>query len=184
MDMLSPPVIAALGVMPAMALAGPGSNAPWYPSLMAFEHYDSGRSHLFAQANFQGSFAQGGNVVSARVSPDDYLTPYNVVYLSADAMFVYGCGYGHKSGIGAFVARMDPKTLKTVWTNQLINTVETNEWDYPGVASILRDGYLYVIYGYRIAKLDPSDEHVVARPAAPPTPPNAPPCEPSHNRTD
>src|SRR5260370_28862441 len=84
------PVIAALAVMPAMALAGPGSNAPWYPSLMAFEHYDSGRSHLFAQANFQGSFAQGGNVVSARVSPDDYLTPYNVVYLSADAMFGYG----------------------------------------------------------------------------------------------
>jgi hypothetical protein len=91
--------------------------------LMAFEHYDSGRSHLFAQANFHGSFAQGGNVVSARVSPDDYLTPYNVVYLSADAMFVYGGGYGDKGGIGAFVARVDPKTLKTVWTNQLINTV-------------------------------------------------------------
>src|SRR5260370_35767911 len=127
MDMLSPPVIAALGVMPAMALAGPGSNAPWYPSLMAFEHYDSGRSHLFAQANFQGSFAQGGNVVSARVSPDDYLTPYNVVYLSADAMLVYGGGYVDKGGIAAFVGRGDPKTLKTVCANQLINTVDTTD---------------------------------------------------------
>ena len=106
MDMRGLPVIAALAVMPAMAFAGPGSNAPRYPSLMAFEHYDSGRSHLFAQANFHGSFAQGGNVVSARVSPEDYLTPYNVVYLSADAMFVYGGGYGDKGGIGAFVARV------------------------------------------------------------------------------
>jgi hypothetical protein len=184
MDMRGLPVIAALAVMPAMAIAGPGSNAPWYPSLMAFEHYDSGRSHLFAQANFHGSFAQGGNVVSARVSPDDYLTPYNVVYLSADAMFVYGGGYGDKGGIGAFVARVDPKTLKTVWTNQLINTVETNEWDYPGVVSILRDGYLYVIYGYRIAKLDSRDGHVVAGPVELPTAPTADLRDTSYNGLD
>jgi hypothetical protein len=31
MDMRGLPVIAALAVMPAMAFAGPGSNAPWYP---------------------------------------------------------------------------------------------------------------------------------------------------------
>jgi len=34
-------VIAALTVIPAQALVGQGNNAPWYPSLMAFEHYDS-----------------------------------------------------------------------------------------------------------------------------------------------
>ena len=43
----------------------------------------------------------------------------------------------------------------TVWFNQLINTVETNEWNYPGVLSALKDGFLYLIYGYRLAKLDP-----------------------------
>ena len=29
-------------------------NQPWYPSIDAFEHYNSGRTHLFAQAMFGG----------------------------------------------------------------------------------------------------------------------------------
>lgn len=40
-------------------------NPPWFPSLMAFEHYDSGRSHLFPLAEFSGSF-DGANEVTAR----------------------------------------------------------------------------------------------------------------------
>src|SRR5690242_9375840 len=32
-------------------------NPPWYPSLLAFEHHDSARTHLFAQARFGGSFS-------------------------------------------------------------------------------------------------------------------------------
>lgn len=177
------PVIAALAMIPTIGFAGQGSNPPWFPSLMAFEHYDSGRTHLFSRANFDGSFARE-NLVSARVSPDDYLTPYNVIYLSADSMFVYGGGYGDKGGTGAFVARVDPTTLKSVWFNQLINTVETDEWDYPGVVSALHDGYLYVIYGYRLAKLDPRDGRVVAGPVELPTAPTAELRDTSYNGLD
>jgi len=147
--------------MSAIAAPTLGSNPPWFPSVMAFEHYDSGRTKLFPEANFNGSFNQD-NVVNARVSPDDYLTLYNVVYLNAQAMFLYGGGYGDKGGTGAFVARVDPSTLSMVWSNQLVNTVEANEWDYPGVLSLLKDGYLYIIYGYRIAKLDPKNGSIVA----------------------
>jgi hypothetical protein len=148
---------------------------------MAFEHYDSGRTKLFSEANFNGSF-EHDNVVNARVSSDDYLTPYNVIYLSAEAMFLYGGGYGDKGGTGAFVARVDPTTLSMVWSNQLINTVEANEWDYPGVISALKDGYLYVIYGYRLAKLDPRDGSVVAGPVELPT--LAAPRDTSYNGFD
>jgi len=45
----------------------------------------------------------------------------------------------------------------------LINTVETHEWNYPGVLSVLNDGFLYLIYGYRLAKLDPKDGTVVGQ---------------------
>ncbi len=31
-------------------------NFPWYPSIDAFEHYDSGRSHLFALAELMAIF--------------------------------------------------------------------------------------------------------------------------------
>src|SRR5690349_13614733 len=63
------------------------SNPPWFPSLMAFEHYDSGRTKLFERAHFAGSF-EGVNAVDVRISPDVYPTPYNVVYLSEDSLFV------------------------------------------------------------------------------------------------
>jgi len=137
-----------------------GSNPPWFPSLMAFEHYDSGRTKLFEHAHFTGSFARA-NAVDVRFSLDEYPTPYNVVYLSSDSLFVFGGAYGDRGGTGSFVARVDPQTLQTVWFNQLINTVETDEWNYPGVLSALQDGFLYLIYGYRLAKLDPQDGRVL-----------------------
>lgn len=136
-------------------------NAPWFPSLMAFEHYDSGRSHLFPLAEFTGSF-DGASQVTTRSSPGVYPTPYNAVYLGPDAVFVYGGGYGDVAGgTGAFVARVDPQSLEPVWHTQLIDTDQTDEWNYPGVLSALHDGFLYQIYGYRLAKLDPRDGSVV-----------------------
>jgi outer membrane protein assembly factor BamB len=98
-----------------------------------------------------------------RIPPDVYPTPYNGVYLSEDALFVFGGAYGDRGGTGSFVARVDSRTLQTVWFNQLINTVETNEWNYPGVVSALHDGFLYLIYGYRLAKLDPRDGRVLGQ---------------------
>jgi hypothetical protein len=138
------------------------SNPPWFPSLMAFEHYDSARTKLFEQAHFTGLFTRA-NAVDVRISLDEYPTPYNVVYLSRDSLFVFGGAYGDRGGTGSFVARVDPQTLQTVWFQQLINTVETDEWNYPGVLSALQDGLLYLIYGYRLAKLDPQDGRVLGQ---------------------
>src|SRR6516162_11109733 len=156
-------VIAVLSVIAAIAFAGQGSNPPWFPSLMAFEHYDSGRTKLFERAHFTGSFT-ADNVVDVRVSPDEYPTMYNVVYLSGASLFVFGGAFGDReNATGSFVARVDPQTLQTVWFNQLINTVETHEWNYPGVLSALHDGFLYLIYGYRLAKLNPQDGTVLGQ---------------------
>jgi hypothetical protein len=150
-------------VVEAWELFSGGSNPPWFPSLMAFEHYDSARSHLFPEADFGGSF-EGSNRVTTRPSPRKYPTPYNIVYLGPGEVFVYGGGYGDvPGGTGAYVAKVDPVSLKPVWRNKLINTVKTNEWDYPGVLSALRDGYLYQIYGYRLAKLNAQDGTVVQK---------------------
>ena len=162
-------------------VAAQDSNQPWFPSLMAFEHHDSARTKLFDQAQFTGSFA-GGNTVTTRVAPDQFPTPYNVVYQSADTLFVYGGGYGDKGGEGAFVARLDPATLQTLWRTQLINTVQMNEWDYPGVVSMLQNGALYVIYGYRLAKLSPLDGQVIGAPVELPT--LADPRDTSYNGMD
>jgi hypothetical protein len=88
-------MLAALSLSAAVALAGQSSNPPWFPSLMAFEHYDSGRTHLFEQARFGGSYS-GNNQVAVRKAPATYPTGYNIVYLSPDEIFLYGGGYGNR----------------------------------------------------------------------------------------
>jgi hypothetical protein len=156
---------------------------------MASEHYDSERTHLFAMANFNGSFERS-NVVDVLSSVEPYLTPYNVVYRNASSMFLYGGGYGDEGGLGAFAARIDPQTLETVWFKQLVNTVanpncntnELSDWNYPGVVGILKDGSLYVIYGYRLAKLDPDGNVIYTNQL--PTYPDFPLGDTSYNGFD
>jgi len=103
---------ALFSAVAATAFAGRDSNPPWFPSLMAFEHYDSVRTHLFEQARFGGSY-DGNNQVAVRTAPVTYPTGYNMVYLSPDDVFLYGGGYGNiPNATGAFVAKVDPDTLE------------------------------------------------------------------------
>lgn len=130
------------------------SNTPWFPSLEAFEHYNSGRSHVFSEATFGGSYS-GNNTVLTQNSITLYPSGYNMSYLDPRHIFIYGGGYGDvNNSIGSFVARVNPETLEPIWYNQLINTRINGEWDYPGSMGILRNGYIYVSYGYRLAKLN------------------------------
>lgn len=137
-------------------------NAPWYPSLQAFEHYNSGRSHVFPQATFAGSI-NGDNTINTITSSERYPSGYNMSYLNDEFAFIYGGGYGDVPfSIGAYVARVNPETLEHIWYTQLIDTQHNGEWDYPGSLGILEDGYLYVSYGYRLAKIDPDTGKVIS----------------------
>lgn len=141
----------------------PRANAPWYPSLQAFEHYDSGRSHVFSKARFGGSFHRPNRVHLVSSSEGAYPSGYNTSYLNHKEAFIQGGSYGDvPNSIGPFVAKFNPKTLKPIWYKQLVNTVETGEWDYPGAMAIMNDGYIYVVSGYRIFKVDPANGNVVA----------------------
>lgn len=138
------------------------NNLPWYSSLEAFEHYNSGRSHVFPQAIFGGSML-GSNIVNTQSSSLSYPSGYNMSYLNSSLAYIYGGGYGNIAGsIGAYVAQVNPNTLQPIWYNQLINTSTNGEWDYPGSVGILNDGYLYVSYGYRLTKINPATGHVIA----------------------
>jgi hypothetical protein len=131
-------------------------NPPWLPTIAAFEVYDSARTHLYGCAHFLGSMTSP-NQVFAYSSTDVYQTPYNIVTEGPNRLFIYGGGYGdNPSASGSFVASVEPGTLNQRWRRVLINTKATNEWDYPGVLNVLKDGSLVVIYGYHIARLNPA----------------------------
>jgi hypothetical protein len=138
-------------------------NPPWYPSLEAFEHYDSGRSHVFPMARFGGSLHRRNTVGLVWSGKGAYPSGYNMSYLDARDAFIQGGSYGDvKGSIGPFVAKIDPKTLKPVWYRQLVNTVKTGEWDYPGAMAIENNGFIYVVSGYRIFKVNPASGTVVS----------------------
>lgn len=145
---------------------GISNNPPWYPSMDAFEHYDSNRSHLFANANFGGNFS-GNNTVTVTPIVGSYPSVYNMTTIDTNSIFAYGGAYGNNStSIGSYVAKLN-SNLQQVWYNQLINTANPSspnygEWDYPGVMGILADGYIYVVYGYRLAKINPTTGTVIA----------------------
>jgi hypothetical protein len=146
--------------------AGEG-NAPWYPTIAAFEVHDSDRTHLYDCAHFLGSMS-GSNQVFAYSSQQDYATPYNIVDEGPNELFIYGGGYGdNPAASGSFVARVEPGTLNQIWRRVLINTNATGEWNYPGVVNVLADGSLVVIYGYHIAKLDPATGAILAQTTLP-----------------
>jgi hypothetical protein len=131
-------------------------NPPWFPTIAAFEVYDSARTHLYGCAHFLGSMTSPNRVL-AYESTDVYQTPYNIVTEGPNRLFIYGGGYGdNASASGSFVASVEPGTLNERWRRVLINTNATNEWDYPGVLNVLKDGSLVVIYGYHIARLNPA----------------------------
>ena len=100
----------------AQAQAPSRANAPWYPSLQAFEHYDSGRSHVFSMARFGGSFRGPNTVEEVRSAEGTYPSGYNMSYLNKNAAFIQGGSYGDVPGsIGPFVAKVDPQTLAPIW---------------------------------------------------------------------
>ncbi len=158
-------IAAGLMVMPlAMAARAQAqsTNSPWYPSLEAFEHYNSGRSHVFPMARFGGSFHGRNSVTIVRSRRGAYPSGYNMSYLDAKDAFIQGGSYGDvKNSIGPFVAKVNPKTLKPIWYRQLVNTVKTGEWDYPGAMAIEKNGSIYVVSGYRIFKVNPANGRVV-----------------------
>jgi hypothetical protein len=152
----------------ATAAAGRSQgNPPWYPSLAAFEHYDSARTKLFPTAYFGGSFG-GPNRVQTRRSKQRYPSGWNVTYLNAGNAFLYGGGNGDEaSTIGPYVAKVNPRTLKPIWYRQLANTARSGAWDYPGTLALMDDGFLYVIYGPHLAKINPRNGRVVGKVALP-----------------
>jgi len=142
-------------------------NAPWYPTIAAFEVHDSNRTHLYDCAHFGGALTSG-NQVFAYSSAQSYITPYNIVDRGPNELYVYGGGYGdNPDASGSFVARVEPSTFNQVWRRVLINTHVTGEWNYPGVLNVVADGTLIVIYGYHIAKIDPATGDVLAQTTLP-----------------
>lgn len=170
--------VCVLSAMSALAAAGanaktceidPVADGPWFASVVAFEHFDSGRSHTFRCAEFTGAL-DGKNVVTAEKFADGLLTPYNLVIGAAGATFVYGGAYGDfPDAPGSFVARLGADG-REIWRRQLFDAVaDPGRWNYPGVAGVHANGFVYAAYTDELAKIDPRSGVVAGKAKLPAT---------------
>lgn len=128
------------------------TDGPWYSTLMPFEHYDSMRTQRFPNTCTVQQLTGGKTAsVSTRSSVADYPSPYNLVTRERDQLFVYGGFVG--DGNGAYVARVDPESLCEEW--RIYFRVEDDDFfDWPGVAGVHGNGFVYAIAGNILAKIN------------------------------
>lgn len=145
------------------------ADGPWFPSVVPFEHFDSGRSHRFRCAPFTGDF-DGANALAAKRFAADYRTPYILVMGEEGAHFVYGGAYGEVPGAtGSFVARIDDAGQE-VWRRRLFDAAAAPErWNYPGAVGVHRNGFVYAAFADKFVKLDPQSGAVLAETSLPTT---------------
>jgi hypothetical protein len=159
---LSPNQIAAGGPLPGnytiafqeAKCAAEEVNHPWYPTLVSYEHHDSNRSKLDACSQFTGSLT-GPNAVYAYQSPDCYYTPSMMATRGMNEIYVYGGALGNAVPLpsGAFVARVEPGSLKELWRTNLINTNITGQWFGGGSIESI-GGYILAITNTYLYKLN------------------------------
>lgn len=142
------------GICPASADFRTGrSTWAWYSTMMPFEHFDSWRSQVFPNScNVQQLVGSGAVKVKTRTAKGHYPSPYNLMTRERDELFVYG-GYVNQEG-GAYVAKLDPVTLREKWRVHLVSQ-NPDQFDWPGVAGVHGNGFIYAVAGNILAQIDP-----------------------------
>ncbi|WP_145734842.1 hypothetical protein [Nitrospirillum pindoramense] len=131
--------------------------------MMPFEHFDSIRSQQFPHSCDVAQLTGTARAkVAVRLAPGHYPNPYNIVTRERGELFIYGGYVGDKpesdddnEEAGSYVARLDADTLEERWRVHFKVPFE-HYFDWPGVLGVHGNGFLYVVTGAKLAKIDPA----------------------------
>ncbi|MDD5170014.1 MAG: hypothetical protein PHN75_14445 [Syntrophales bacterium] len=145
-------------------------HGPWYPTVTPNEAFVSERTHTFPYTcTIPEQIGPADRAIKTRTIAG---LPgiYNVVTRNRGEIFVLGgatkstesCAVdGETCATGPYVAKVDARTLKVLWKTQIHDAKRDGDWDYPGAIGIHGNGYVYVINGYHLAKIDPADGKIL-----------------------
>lgn len=112
------------------------------------EQYDSARTALFRGTPTVQEITGAPRVaLNARYTSGNYPKLYNVSTGKPNELFAYG-GYVSEEG-GAFVAKLDARSLTEVWRAEIRLP---HHWNYPGAMAVLDDGNAYAVAGNVLMK--------------------------------
>jgi hypothetical protein len=148
--------LSALLVIMPVASAETGQ---WARAVGAFEHGGSDRTSLFLKADpFAASTGDPSGELAA-----DLPGVWSAAIDAKGRVFVQGGVLGDLTSAKPFVSRLDPETHEVLWQTALPMIEGEAVWNYPGGIGVHRNGYVYVAYAARMAKLDPIDGKVIAQ---------------------
>lgn len=130
---------------------------PWYPSITSNESGGSDRTHLFPYACSPAEIigTQEKPLVKIITSTDKFNHAYNTVTREHNELFVY-YDYTHRPS----VAKIDADTMETLWRTILFENLD-GEWGYFGTMGVHGNGYLYVVSGYFVVKIDAESGDII-----------------------
>lgn len=138
--------------------AAPLFAKSWDPAVGAFEHGDSARTGVFADADpFAASVGEPQASTLAELPG-----LWSVAIDSKDRVFAFAGVVGDLSSAKPFVSQLDPLTRRELWRTTLPMVEGKDVWIYPGGIGIHANGYIYVAYAARLAKLDPANGQVIS----------------------
>jgi hypothetical protein len=144
----------ALSLAPAVS----AKTGRWARAVAAFEHSGSDRTGLFSGAD---PFAASAGAPDAELAAD---IPgiWSTAIDAKGRVFVQGGVLGDLASAKPSVSRLDLDTHKVLSQTPLPMVDSEQVWNYPGGLGIHRNGFVYVAYAARMAKLDPGSGKVLA----------------------
>ena len=170
------------------ALTSGSPGGAWYRTVSPGEAFDSARTHTFPHTCAVSEIVPAGpSTVRAR-TVGGLPGVYNVVTRNRDELFVLGgtqstdrCAADSPAcAMGPYVAKLDARTLSILWRTRIHNAAENGDWDYPGAIGIHANGFVYVVNGYTMAKLEPQSGRILKK-AKLPVPEGRPPGDTAYN---
>jgi hypothetical protein len=155
----------------ALLMAEP-SGSPWYPTITPSEAFSSERTHTFPHTCALSEIAGTGPVTVKTRTIRGLPGIYNVVTRNRGELFALGgatmstetCTADEDScATGPFVAKIDAHSLGILWKTQIHDAKKEGDWDYPGVVGVHGNGYVYLVNGYHMAKIDPANGAILKR---------------------
>ncbi len=154
------------------ALAPQPKEAPWYPTVTPGEAFDSERTHTFPHTCATPEIAGAGPYSVHARTIKGLPGIYNVVTRNRGELFALGgatmstetCDADSDlCATGPYAAKIDAHTLEILWKTRIHDAKQDGDWDYPGVIGVHGNGYVYLVNGYHMAKIDPADGAIVKR---------------------
>lgn len=139
-------------------------NNGYYSTVSGFEHADSQRTHIFPCSDTKKiQLLQKGVKFNVKIdkiygqNKDILYGGWNCITRSTNELYILGGCNGRDKTDQAYIQQIIIGNNQIMKPGKKLNlgNSDSSYWNYPGSLVAHQNGYLYVIFGYQLAKINP-----------------------------